>query len=329
MSNPLVSIIIPVYKVEKYLKECVDSVIVQTYKNMEIILVDDGSPDKSGEICDAYSEKDSRIKVIHKENGGLSSARNTGIRAANGEYIQFLDSDDFLCDNTCIEKLVKIMEDDYDFVLFNTVEGYIDENRYVNSQGLYDLNVFLCGDKARIFKYMVKTHKPLGVAYNKIIQRRTIQENNVYFKEGIIAEDIDWIIRLFRASRKITAVNETYYVYRKGVSTSITSNVTDKTIWNLYNTIREQSDLEKGKTDSFSEAVLSFMAFIYATLLYNIGRHGDIAKFAEVKEYAWLFKYSIDIRTRVMCLLYTMFGFQKSIKIIGRLHDVGRRILEK
>lgn len=93
---PLVSIIIPIYKVEKYLPECLDSVINQTYKNLEIILVDDGSPDNCGKICDEYVETDSRVNVIHKVNGGISYARNAGIEVATGDWIYFMDSDDFI-----------------------------------------------------------------------------------------------------------------------------------------------------------------------------------------------------------------------------------------
>ena len=96
MTEELISIIVPVYKVEKYLKRCVDSLICQTYKNLEIILVDDGSPDSCPQLCDEYAKKDSRIKVIHKQNGGVSSARNEGLKFAHGEYIGFVDSDDYV-----------------------------------------------------------------------------------------------------------------------------------------------------------------------------------------------------------------------------------------
>ena len=96
MDNPKISVIVPVYKVEKYLDRCVESIVNQTYKNLEIILVDDGSPDNCPAICDAWANKDERIKVIHKENGGVSSARNRGIDAATGDYIGFVDSDDWI-----------------------------------------------------------------------------------------------------------------------------------------------------------------------------------------------------------------------------------------
>ena len=108
--NDLVSVIVPIYKVEEYLRECVDSIINQTYKNLEIILVDDGSPDKCGEICDEYARNDSRITVYHKENGGLSDARNYGIDRCNGEYITFVDSDDVLKSNF-VETLMGLIEE--------------------------------------------------------------------------------------------------------------------------------------------------------------------------------------------------------------------------
>ena len=94
--SPCVSVIVPVYKVAAYLPRCVDSILAQTWRNLEIILVDDGSPDECGSICDVYAEKDPRIRVIHKENGGLSSARNAGLDTASGEYIGFVDSDDWI-----------------------------------------------------------------------------------------------------------------------------------------------------------------------------------------------------------------------------------------
>lgn len=109
--SELISIIVPVYKVEKYLDKCVESIVEQTYKNLEIILVDDGSPDNCPAMCDRWAEKDSRIKVIHKENGGLSSARNAGLDACTGEYIYFLDSDDYIADN-CIETLFNAVVSD-------------------------------------------------------------------------------------------------------------------------------------------------------------------------------------------------------------------------
>ena len=105
--QPLISVIVPIYKVEQYLSECVDSILQQSYENLEVILVDDGSPDSCPEICDRYAVTDNRIKVIHKPNGGLSDARNTGLKAATGEYILFIDSDDYWIDKNAIKKLIE------------------------------------------------------------------------------------------------------------------------------------------------------------------------------------------------------------------------------
>lgn len=107
MNNPEISVIVPVYKVEKDLNKCIDSILLQTFKDFELILVDDGSPDKCGEICDKYEYEDNRIKVIHKENGGVSSARNAGIDIARGKYINFVDSDDWI-ERESLEVLYKI-----------------------------------------------------------------------------------------------------------------------------------------------------------------------------------------------------------------------------
>ena len=106
--NPLISVIVPIYDVESYLPKCVESVLRQTYTNLEIILVDDGSPDNSGKICDDFAARDPRVRVIHKENGGLSSARNAGLDAAHGEYITFLDSDDWIAEDA-YEHLLSVL----------------------------------------------------------------------------------------------------------------------------------------------------------------------------------------------------------------------------
>ena len=117
-NSPGVSVIIPIYKVEEFIHECVESVLSQTYKDFEILLVDDGSTDSCGEICDDFSKSDNRIKVIHKQNGGLSDARNVGLSLARAEYIYFLDSDDWI-ENNLLECVLEKMEKGYDMVVFN------------------------------------------------------------------------------------------------------------------------------------------------------------------------------------------------------------------
>ena len=135
--NKLISIIVPIYKVENYLKRCIDSIINQTYKHIEIILVDDGSPDNCGAICDEYTKFDDRIKVIHKKNGGLSDARNCGIEISTGDYIIFIDGDDYVSKNMCEKLLIRALEHNADIVSCNFKEIYIDNNREkINKQSI-------------------------------------------------------------------------------------------------------------------------------------------------------------------------------------------------
>lgn len=124
------SIIVPIYKVERYLKTCIDSILTQTFSDFEVILVDDGSPDLCGKICNDYAENDLRIKVLHKANGGLSSARNAGLDIAIGEYIIFIDSDDFWDDNTALENINKnLTETKADLLIFPAKRYYEDKNK--------------------------------------------------------------------------------------------------------------------------------------------------------------------------------------------------------
>ena len=135
--DKLISIIVPIYKVEIYLRKCIDSIVNQTYKNIEILLIDDGSPDNCGIICDEYAKKDERIKVIHKENGGLSDARNYGIEASTGDYIIFIDSDDYVSESMCENLLICALENNADIVSCNFKEIYIDNNREkINKQSI-------------------------------------------------------------------------------------------------------------------------------------------------------------------------------------------------
>ena len=130
MNKPMISIIVPVYNVESYLADCVDSITAQTFKDIEIILVDDGSPDSCGQICDDYAKTDKRIRVIHKQNGGLSDARNAGIQLASGRYLGFIDSDDYIATDMFERLYNSIIETDSDIAMCyaaNFIDGSIAE----------------------------------------------------------------------------------------------------------------------------------------------------------------------------------------------------------
>ena len=206
--EPLISVIVPVYNVEKYLCECVDSIINQTYKNLEIILVDDGSPDNCGKICDDYAKKDNRIKVIHKENGGLSDARNAGMDASVGEYLVFVDSDDYMT-NDGIEYMYNLISsvnadiaiggverfNDLDkSVMSSTYNGVIDEKVMDKIDAMKDVFLNGCASWARIYKRNI--HK------------------EIYFPIGEINEDEAIVLNLLDRCDKIVKSNLIVYKYR-------------------------------------------------------------------------------------------------------------------
>ena len=139
----LISVIVPVYKVEKYLRECVDSILAQTYTNLEIILVDDGSPDNCGKICDEYAQNDSRIKVIHQENGGLSAARNAGLDIATGKYIGFVDSDDYAELNMFEELHKRIIENNADLSICGVKKFGMESRCFFYGNKCLDRTVFV------------------------------------------------------------------------------------------------------------------------------------------------------------------------------------------
>ena len=223
--NPKISIIVPVYKVEKYLHECINSILEQTFKEFELILIDDGSPDNSGKICDEYAQKDKRIKVIHKKNGGPSSARNMGIKISKGEYIGFVDSDDTI-EIDMYEKMYNIgVKRNAEIV----VSGYVELNSFTGSiqQALTPLGnkKFIEGNEIKeSLESLLSQNKILGYASmcNKLYKRSYIINNNLLINEKIkIAEDFCFNLVAISGATRICAINEPLYKYRRINSESI------------------------------------------------------------------------------------------------------------
>lgn len=220
MTTPLISVIVPVYRVEKYLERCVKSILSQTYKNLEVILVDDGSPDQCPAICDACAEKDARVKVIHQENKGLSGARNAGIDAASGEYLAFVDSDDYVSPHF-IEELYQLLQD---------TGCAIGQCRfsYVKGDGLVEE-----GDSAfciyRGESLMEQLYGPeekatcFVVAWNKLYRAELFKETGIRYPEGRIHEDEATTYRLFHEAKKLAFLDRALYGYYTENGGSITS----------------------------------------------------------------------------------------------------------
>ena len=220
------SIIVPIYKVEQYLCKCVDSLINQDLPSgvYEIILVDDGSPDRCGEICDEYAASHSNVKVIHRENGGLSAARNSGVDVAQGQYIQFVDSDDYLEPNVLGNLVRKMEEDELDILRFNYQN--VDEEYKIFEP--YKVDKLFVDYKDKVCGGITFLTERLGYgcyAWQFIIKRELLE--NCLFKEGIYFEDTEWTPRLLMKAGRVTSTNLMVYNYlmREG---SITQSVDEK-----------------------------------------------------------------------------------------------------
>ncbi len=217
--NKLISIIVPVYEVEPYIVQCINSLINQTYKDIEIILVDDGSPDKCGNICDEFAKQDNRIIVIHKPNGGVSSARNIGLDICKGDYIMFADSDDWVEPNFCEEAIKLITTMGVECVSFSYFD-YVNENnkslvtsgsRYVSSEEAIES---IWGENALFFI----------VVWNKIFHRRLF--NDIRFPEGYMFEDNAVTHRIFDLAKNIYLSDLPLYTYRRRLGSATWTNDT-------------------------------------------------------------------------------------------------------
>lgn len=228
---PFFSVIIPIYKAEAYLRECVDSVLDQSFRDFELILVDDGSPDGCPAICDEYAEKDVRVRVIHKENGGVSSARNMGMKAATGEYLAFLDSDDFWCGPDGLQIIYAALESrgfQVDTLIFgvermNMASGEILPRPYYPPE----LNEL---DSDAVGRELLRRNTLLSSAIEKVLLRSFVEEHQLYFDETVItAEDGEWVMRTTACSPRYYFINDAIYRTRRG-----TPDVFHGTRWDQY-----------------------------------------------------------------------------------------------
>lgn len=206
---PTISVVVPVYKVEKYIHRCIDSILAQTFADFELILVDDGSPDRCGDICEEYAAKDSRIRVIHKPNGGLSSARNAGMDIASGKYILFCDSDDYVAPNWCGQFLQRVSpsEDNYIFGGINSVKVSETGETVIPPAPLaqtdWELSDYLT----------LQSRAVLGFACNVLYYASVLRANHLRFSDAVIVEDLPFNLAYLRHMERLTYTGEAGYYY--------------------------------------------------------------------------------------------------------------------
>ena len=234
----LISVIVPIYKVENYLNKCIESIVNQTYRNLEIILVDDGSPDNSPAMCDEWAKKDKRIKVIHKENGGVSSARNSGLQKASGIYIGFVDGDDYIKFDMYEKLVANIKLSNCDVVIcgnYFVSQDYtiLNNNSYMNK---------IIETEPGIIPYATNEKFEVCCVWNKLYLMSEIKKNKIEFNENIsVGEDFLFNYFYLKYTKKISIINDILYYYVIGRQDSQTENLSEASVnrWKVYKIVLE------------------------------------------------------------------------------------------
>lgn len=304
------SIIIPVYNVSEFLSECIGSVLQQNYTNFEMILIDDGSTDNSGEMCAEFSNLDSRIRVVHQENRGLSAARNAGIDAAKGEYIIFLDSDD-LWDNKDVLNILAQRIDKFfpDVISFNY--------RKFDNNGQYD-PYFSMDSSTQLLTLqdMIDRELWIACAWNKVIKKTLFDGKSLHFVEGITSEDMDWCVRLALKATKFDYLNLVVVRYRQRAS-SISQSSTCAKVRCVLNNICNCIAIINEHDNADRLLLKPYIGYQYGTLLFHLA---SLASSPEKKELVlaasdlrYLLKWSKNWKVRLLDLVTSIFGIRLTL----------------
>lgn len=309
---PEFSIIVPIYNVEKYLKICVDSIMKQSFQDFEVILVDDGSPDRCGKICDSYGATDVRIKVIHKANGGLSSARNAGLDNASGKYVIFLDSDDFWDDANALEHIHdNLIETDADVLVFPA-------KRYYEKGDKYTYIITSDVDRAKIINknvnaaicYMIENNIYRAAAWNKVVKKSIIDSHLMRFKNGYLSEDMDWCGDLLLYAQRFDFYENPFYAYRQQRNGSITAGKAEKLISDkLYMCEKGYKQALKLQDPEKTKLLASYYAYEYSVLLGVSSGLKNKELLSRVKELQILLDYDISRKVQKVKKLTGLIGY--------------------
>lgn len=317
MQEELISIIVPIYNVEKYLKKCIDSILNQTYSNIEVILVDDGSPDNSGLICDNYAKKDKRIRVIHKKNGGLSDARNEGIKIAKGKYIGFVDSDDYI-KKDMYEYLYNLISTLHcDISICNFIKVYEEENLENNiafSNKKKELN------SSEAIQYLLDDREIKSFAWNKLYKKDLFYD--IKYPKNMNMEDVATTYKLFSKAKKIVVGNEEkyFYIQREG---SILRSKNSKYYIDYFEIFYERYNYIKKKYTKIYNNDIVMLNFILSLCLIEDKNVEIFIKKNRIinilkKVYADIKKSRFKINNKTKIRYYTLIFSYSLYKVIFR-----------
>ena len=326
------SVIVPVYNVENFLPECVESILNQTYSDFELILVDDGATDNCPQICDQYAERDNRVKVIHKKNGGLSDARNTGITVATGDYILFIDSDDYWNSPLVLKKINEIIENDrVDIVQFGQQKYYHLEKRLAPGPQRM-LSKYNGSSTNELISQLISSEKLTISACSMALSREFIINNNLYFEKGLKTEDLEWAIRLYVANPKWSFIDDYFYIYRMQREGSISTMVDYKHLCDYCWIIEKSLKLVENQEDSIKIPLISYLmyhvliasAYAYKAKLEKKQKK-EILSRLKTASAGKITKYTMSKKVKLASTVYRIGGFYLMSWVLGfYLNNRGR-----
>lgn len=317
------SIIVPAYNIDNHIKKCLNSIKKQNFKDFEVIIIDDGSIDKTGYICDEFAKNDKRIKVIHQNNKGLSAARNTGISIAKGKYLVFVDGDDYIEKKSLRKFRECIIKKRYPDILITRIKQvYSNFIKFMDK----DLSSFTLNKKIDYIYWIFSKSNNTWPSVRYVVKRNLIEKNNLKFAEGFLHEDVDWTFNLFLNAKSFSVSYFYWYNHQKIREGSITSNISGQNIIDIIKIVKKNIKIiqEVNLCEEIKEIMsLRLVNTFYAILSYfpQSNKKEKQQIISLLNNNKKILKYAKNIRHKLFNICSYIFGFQFSLFLMDLIHD--------
>ena len=315
------SIIVPVYQVESYLNQCLESVLRQTFSDFELILVDDGSTDGSAAICKEYAQKDDRVRLIQQPNGGLSAARNTGISEAKGDYLIFLDSDDYWLTRFGLEEINNCLQEGPVDAVFWKYRKVAEEDRSYSDDGADGFSSQSCKvpEQAVLF---IRSHQLVACAWDVAISRALFEDDGLVFETGVYSEDVEWLARLLKQAKRFVFTDMVLNAYRMR-SSSITKNISETNLADLHGHYRRISQYIADANQETARMLQAYLGEQTANYILTLAlAPAQYQKEYGNCEYLTYVRYGVTGRAKLIGWMKRLFGVSGTVFLIKKIKRI-------